>query len=94
MKTCKSCRAAWPFGFALALAAIITFPAWATLDLMAFEPSARVAGTTLIFCVTATGLILYVRWCITRNCSLRRAVARQEQDHRAETPFGGAGPYV
>ncbi|MGB5733490.1 MAG: hypothetical protein WBM40_03490 [Thiohalocapsa sp.] len=77
MRTCKACRAAWPFAFALALAAIVSFPAWATFDLMALEPASRVAGTALVFFISATGLMLYVHWCIKRNCSLRRAMAAQ-----------------
>lgn len=79
MRTCTACRAAWPFVLALALAAVMSFPAWATFDLMSLEPSARVAGTALVFFTSATGLMLYVRWCIMRNCSLRRAVAAQRR---------------
>jgi hypothetical protein len=60
--------------FAVALALLVAFPAWATLDLMAVDTVGRITGTALVFCATATGLILYVRWCIRRNCSLRRAV--------------------
>jgi len=83
MKACKDCQALWPFGLALALAALVTFPAWATFDLMALTPSARVAGTLLVFCTSATGLMLYVRWCIKRNCSLRRAITAQQQQRRS-----------
>ncbi|NBC14037.1 MAG: hypothetical protein GVY09_11965 [Gammaproteobacteria bacterium] len=77
MNRCKDCRALWPFGFALALAALVSFPAWATFNLMALSATAQLAGTALVFAVAATGLILYVRWCIRRNCSLRRALSRQ-----------------
>jgi hypothetical protein len=74
MNNCKDCRALWPMAFAVALALLVAFPAWATLDLMAVDTAGRITGTALVFCATAAGLILYVRWCIRRNCSLQRAV--------------------
>ena len=83
MKACKDCQALWPFALALALATLVTFPAWATFDLMALTPSARVTGTLLVFCTSATGLMLYVRWCIKRNCSLRLAITAQPQQRRS-----------
>jgi hypothetical protein len=63
--------------FALSLALLVAFPAWATLDLMAVDTTGRITGTALVFCAAATSLILYVRWCIRRNCSLRRAVQQR-----------------
>jgi hypothetical protein len=77
MNHCKDCRALWPFGFALALAALVSFPAWATFNLMALSSTAQLAGSAMVFTATATGLILYVRWCIRRNCALRRALSQQ-----------------
>jgi hypothetical protein len=77
MNHCKDCRALWPFGFALALAAILAFPAWATFNLMALDVAAQIAGSALVFCVSAVGLMLYVRWCIRRNCALRRMLTEQ-----------------
>lgn len=77
MNDCKDCRTFWPFGFALALAALVSFPAWATFDLMALSATAQAAGTALVFCAAATGLVLYVRWCLRRNCALRRALDQQ-----------------
>ncbi len=74
MTHCKSCRALWPFAFALALAAIVSFPAWATFNLMALTSTAQLVGTALVFGASATSLMLYVRWCIQRNCALRRAM--------------------
>lgn len=75
MQDCKTCRALWPFGLALVLSLLVSFPAWATFSLMDVTPPAQVAGTALFFAVIATGLLLYVRWCIRRDCALRRAVA-------------------
>ena len=69
MKKCKDCRALWPFGFALILAMLVSFPAWATFNLMDLHAGMQLAGTALVFCAAATGLILYVRWCIKRNCA-------------------------
>jgi hypothetical protein len=83
MKYCKDCRALWPFGFALALALILAFPAWATFNLMALDISIQIAGTALVFCVSATGLMLYVRWCIRRNCALRRMLTEQHARYSA-----------
>lgn len=77
MNPCKDCRTLWPFGFALALAALVSFPAWATFNLMALSTKAQVAGTAVVFCAAATGLVLYVRWCLKRNCALRRALDQQ-----------------
>lgn len=61
MSTCEDCQMYWPFGLALVLAMLVTFPDWATFGPMAATPSARIAGTVLVFCTSATGLILYVR---------------------------------
>ncbi|WP_295543207.1 hypothetical protein [uncultured Thiohalocapsa sp.] len=71
---CKDCRSLWPFVFALTLAALVSLPAWATFDLMALGAGAQTGGTALVFCVTATGMVLYVRWCMRRNCTLRRTL--------------------
>jgi hypothetical protein len=79
MSNCKDCRALWPTAFAVVLAMLVSFPAWATLDLMAVDGSVRLAGTALAFCATATALVLYVRWCIRRNCALRRAMGGRHQ---------------
>lgn len=76
-RPCKDCQSLWPFAFALALAALVSFPAWATFDLMALSATAQIGGTSLVFCVTAAGMILYVRWCMRRNCALRRALGQQ-----------------
>jgi hypothetical protein len=73
MTRCKDCGARWPFAFALALAALVSFPAWATLNLILADPVLQLAGTALVFCIAGTGFVLYVRWCIRRNCTLRRA---------------------
>ncbi len=75
MNRCKHCRALWPFGFALVLAMLVSFPAWATLNLMEMDTGTQLTGAALVFCAAATGLTLYVRWCIKRNCVLRRAAA-------------------
>jgi hypothetical protein len=71
MKRCTGCRAAWPFVFALALSALLSFPAWATLELATGDPTTQILGTVLFFFVSATALILYVRWCIRHNCAQR-----------------------
>ncbi|MBK1631634.1 hypothetical protein CKO31_12945 [Thiohalocapsa halophila] len=77
MNHCKDCRALWPFGFALALAMLVSFPAWATFNLMALSATMQIAGTALVFAISAGGLMLYVRWCMRRNCALRRALGQQ-----------------
>jgi hypothetical protein len=77
MNNCKDCRAIWPFAFALSLAALVSFPAWATLSLMFAEPAAQLTATVGVFCLTGTAFVLYARWCIRRNCSLRRAMGQR-----------------
>ena len=77
MMPCKDCRALWPFAFALALAALVTFPAWATLNLMDTGPATQLVGTALVFCITGAAFVLYVRWCIKRDCALKAAAARR-----------------
>jgi len=79
MNNCKDCRALWPFGFALLLAMLVSFPAWATLNLMDLHAGTQLAGAALVFCAVATGLLLYVRWCIKRNCVSRRAATAPRQ---------------
>jgi hypothetical protein len=77
MRNCKDCRAVWPFAFALMLAALTTFPAWATLNLMFVDLPTQIAGSALVFSLAGTGFVLYVRWCIRRNCALRRAMTER-----------------
>lgn len=72
MSRCQNCRARWPFVFALSLAAFITFPAGAMLSTLDLTPVAHAAFTALVFVTAGTGLSVYVRWCIKRNCTVRR----------------------
>ncbi|WP_295884021.1 hypothetical protein [uncultured Thiohalocapsa sp.] len=94
MNHCKDCRALWPFGFALALAVILAFPAWATFNLMALDVTTQIAGTALVFVVSAVGLMLYVRWCIRRNCALRRMLTEQRSQSPARQASGQRGSLV
>jgi hypothetical protein len=71
MIRCPRCRVLWPFAFAIALSALLSFPAWATLELATGDPAAQALGTALFFCVSATTLVLYVRWCMRHNCAQR-----------------------
>jgi quinol-cytochrome oxidoreductase complex cytochrome b subunit len=64
-------RPVWPFAFAIFLATLVSFPAWATLDLIAADAAVKTLGTGAFFVCAATALVLYVRWCLHRDC--RRA---------------------
>ena len=44
MSNRKNCRVLWPFGLAIVLATLVSFPAWATLNLMELDTDAQFGG--------------------------------------------------
>jgi hypothetical protein len=54
---------------------LITFPAWVTLSTLDLAPLARGALAVLVFVTAGSGLTLYVRWCIKRNCAMRQMLS-------------------